>query len=315
MDCMTSKLTSQTANNGTIILAKEDTMETQTTKNTIAQSPIMNDFVEKTFEAFKSAETVQTQHASKEKLDTQKMIDLAMQNFDKSKIKFAAKGRIDTASTCGTKNVGLQTCYSFKTKEALENSTFVASKDQDFADLKANFSAKGISGYSYGLTKRPTQAKSATRFDMLQEVRRNFKGKRNCNGTKGFISANSAIVCGEKLKYEKKQMIKGMETAQKRLNAISDFLKPKKSNLSVSFASLIAENWRTEKKAKTEKIDNAKVIADKFKAEKTEKKEMTREQREDAMFSKLREKAKTALENGDDLTYERINTYLFHVGA
>ena len=290
-------------------------METQTTKNTVKQSPIHNEFVNRTFEAFKS-DDFQTQFASQKKIAEQNAIELATKKFleQGKQVKIACIGLEDYLNPKNGK-FGLQKVETFKTESELENSTFVETSKLSNESLKKSFSARGISGYSYGLTKRPIAGKSANRFDMLQEVRRNFKGKRNCNGTKGFISANSAIVCGEKLKYEKKQMIKGMETAQKRLNAISDFLKPKKSNLSVSFASLIAENWRTEKKAKTEKIDNAKVIADKFKAEKTEKKEMTREQREDAMFSKLREKAKTALENGDDLTYERINSYLFHVGA
>ena len=247
-------------------------MDIQTTNNTKVQSPANNSFAEKTFEAFKSLETVQTQHASSKKIAEQNMIDLAMQSFDASKIRYASKGKIDNAST--NNKVGLKTVYRYKTTEELKKSTFVASSEQDFADLKANFSAKGLSRYSYGLTKRPTQGKSATRFEMLQEVRSNFKSRKNSNGTKGILSADSSIKQGETLQELKTAKIDSMLKAQAKISEVvidqttEATPKASKPSLTVSFASIIADAWKTEKASKEAKIDHAKVLADEFKVAK-----------------------------------------------
>ena len=88
-----------------------------------------------------------TQHASIEKMNTQAMIENAMKSFVSSRIRHAAKGKIDFANQ-KTGKIGLKVVETFKTTEELKKSTFVASKDQSFDSLKSNFSAKGISRYA-----------------------------------------------------------------------------------------------------------------------------------------------------------------------
>ena len=261
-----------------------------------------------------------TQHASKAKSDTQAMIDRAMESFDARKIKHAAKGKIDFFNQ-KTGKFGLKVVETFKTTEELKSSTFVASKDQDFADLKNNFAAKGLRSYSYGQTKKVSYSKTLPIHEIRKEIRRNSKSTRNSNNTKGFISSNSAVVCGEKLAYEKSQKINSMLAAQARLeNVVIDQTektpaKASKTSLSVSFASLVADAWKTEKKAKKETVDHAAKLANEFKATKAKAAELTKEQKEDLFFAKLRENADKAKDAGDNVTYERINSYLFHVGA
>lgn len=290
-------------------------MDKQTTKNTVKQSPIMNQFVNKTFAAFRN-DDFQSQHASEKKLAQQKAIEEATAKFLNSgkQVKFACVGLEDYLNP-KTNKFGLQKVETFKTESELENSTFVETSKLNDESLKRSFSAKGISRYSYGCTRKPIAAKSSTRFEMLEQVRRNFKSRKNSNGTKGFISSNSAVVCGEKHSYEKQQKAASLEKAQERFNAISDSKKQSKiAKLTAKFSSIVAESLHKQKaeQEKIAKFESKLFAKSKMNSKSESKKDLTREKNENLAFDLLREKAEKAKLVGDSVTFERINTFLCH---
>lgn len=220
------------------------------------KSPINNSFVNATFEAFRS-DSMQTQHSSQKKIALQEQIDAATKKFleQGKQVKIACVGLQDFQNS-KTGKFGLQKVETFKTSEELENSTFIETSKLTDESLKKSFSAKGTRSYSYGLTKKLSFQKTLPIADIRREVRRNSKSSKNINNTKGFISCNSAIVCGEKLAYEKEQKINSMLRAQTRLNTMQEKAGKQESKISAltaKFSAIVAESLQN-KKAEQEKI-------------------------------------------------------------
>lgn len=221
------------------------------------KSPINNSFVSKTFEAFKSQETVQTQFSSQKKIAEQNAIEIATKKFleQGKQVKIACTGKIDFVNE-KTGKVGLQTIQTYKTEQELNDSTFIASSDLSDQASKQTFAAKGLRSMSYGLTKKLSFQKTLPIADIRREVRRNSKATKNTNNTRGFISSNSAITCGEKLAYEKSQKLASMLKAQSLINHVQDESKKaenKLSKLTAKFSAIVAESLQN-KKAEQEKL-------------------------------------------------------------
>lgn len=279
--------------------------------------------------AAKSIE-VTTQHISTEKQAKRAAIEQAMQNYSGS-IKVAATGKVDFYNP-KTGKFGLKKETVWKTEESLANSTYRKSTDCTDADLKNSFCAGGIKRYSLGMTKRVSNAKIMPIHVIREEVRSGAGRKfRNLNGTKQRLVAATFIGtadCQDRFDAIDKE-IREKVLEQQALNSkeettgksgvvvkVADnltadqkerpksmmkafgFIAPKvepKKNLVASFAAKVAANMTADQK------ENEDIW------EKVEK--------WNTCFAKLRENAEQAKRSGDDVTYERINTYLFHVGA
>lgn len=225
------------------------------------KSPVNNAFVNATFEAFK-ADNVQTQHKSAKKIALQEQIDAAKEKFLNSgkQVKIACVGLQDNFNP-KTGKFGLQKVETFKTESQLLESTFVETSKLSDESLKKSFSAKGTRSYSYGLTKKVSFQKTLPIHEIRKEIRRNSKSLKNSNGTKGFISCNSAVVTGQKLAYEKEQKLASMLRSQARLNTMQDKEKAEKqenklSKLTAKFSAIVAESLQNKKEeqAKIEKL-------------------------------------------------------------
>lgn len=229
-------------------------METQIIPS--KKSPVNNSFVSRTFDAFKSSETVQTQFSSQKKIAEQNAIEIATKKFleQGKQVKIACVGLQDNFNP-KTGKFGLQRVETFKTESQLLESTFVETSKLSDESLKKSFSAKGIRSFAYGQTKKLSFQKTLPIADIRKEIRRNSKATKNTNNTRGFISSNSAVVCGEKLAYEKNQKINSMLRAQTRLNTMQEKAEKqenKLSKLTAKFSAVVAEHMQS-KKAEQEK--------------------------------------------------------------
>ena len=287
------------------------------------------------FTKHRAAKTVDvaTQHVSSEKKNTREAIEQALANFTGRKY-VAATGKTDFLNP-KTGKFGLKKETVWRTEESLVSSTYRKSSDMSDKDLKNSFCAGGIKRYATGMTRRESATKIMPIHVMREEIRSGSGRKfRNANGTKQVLVAATFIGTADsqdkfdiidqnirKLVIEQEALNKkeaetgrtgvivktvdnlttDQKTRPKSIGKAFAFIapkvEPKKSKIIASFAAKVAANL-TEKTEKTEIVP-----------------ELTKEQKEDLFFAKLRENADKAKNDGDNVTYERINSYLYHVGA
>jgi hypothetical protein len=273
---------------------------------------------------------VTTQHVSTEKKATREAIEKALENFTGRKY-VAATGKTDFYNQ-KTGKFGLKKEIVWRTEESLASSTYRKSTDCTDADLKNSFCAGGIKRYSVGMTRKESSAKITPIHVIREEIRSGAGRKfRNINGTKQVLVASTFVGtadCQDKFdaidkeirakvleqeKLNKKEPETGKsgvivkvadnlsadqkerpKSMMKAFGFIAPKVEPKKSNIIASFAAKVAEDM----KEKTESDD----IWGKVEAWNNN-------------FAKLRENAEKAKSEGNHVLYERINSYLFHVGA
>jgi hypothetical protein len=285
------------------------------------------------FAKHKAAKQVEfaTQHTSSEKQNLRDSIEKGLENFTGRKY-VAATGKTDFYNN-KTKKFGLKKETCWKTEDSLKSSTYRKSSDMSDSDLKNSFCAGGIKRYSVGMTKRESSSKIMPIHVIREEVRSGAGRKfRNLNGTKQVLIASTFVGTAdnqEKIDIIDKE-IRAKVIAQEALNTkepetgktgvivkVADNLtidqktrpesigkafgfiapkaEPKKKNLVATFAAKVAANLTEQQIAENE-------IAEKCR-------------KESILFDNMKAKAEKAKSEGDSVTYERINSYLFHIGA